>query len=167
MSVVIRMKRLGRKNRPFYRICATDIRSPRDGRIIEELGTYDPLVSETDARVQLNAERLDYWLSVGAKPSARVNVLIRKYGKDGTHRDAQQQALNKLAARKSNAVSMAQESAKKAAVAEAKRREELEAKKKADAEAAAAAAANESNAAAESTEEATPAEATEATEATE
>ncbi len=140
MAVVIRMKRLGRKNRPYYRICATDIRSPRDGRVIEEIGTYDPLVRETDARATLNTERIDYWLSVGAKPSARVGVLIRKYGKDGTHLDAQQKALNKLAARKSNAVSMAQESARTAAIAETKRREELEAKRKADAEAAAAAA---------------------------
>lgn len=141
MSVVIRMKRLGRKNRPYYRICATDIRAPRDGRIIEEIGTYDPLIAETDARVQLKNDRIDYWLSVGAKPSARVNVLIRKYGKDGTHLDAQQQALNKLAARKSTAISMAQEHARTAAAAEAKRREELEAKKKAEAEAAAQAAA--------------------------
>jgi small subunit ribosomal protein S16 len=137
------MKRLGRKNRPYYRICATDIRSPRDGRVIEEIGTYDPLVGETDARAMLNAERIEYWLSVGAKPSARVGVLIRKYGKDGSHLDAQQQALNKLAARKSTAVSMAQESARKAAVAESKRREEQEAKRKAEAEAAAAQAAAE------------------------
>jgi len=150
VSVVIRMKRLGRKNRPYYRICATDIRSPRDGRVIEELGTYDPLVRETDARATLNTERLDYWLSVGAIPSARVGVLIRKYGKDGTHLDAQQKALNALAARKSTAISMAQEAARKAAIAEAKRREELEAKRKADAEAAAAAAAAE--AAAQSSE---------------
>ncbi len=141
MSVVIRMKRLGRKNRPYYRICAADPRSPRDGRVIEELGTYDPLVRETDARVSLNNERVDYWISVGAKPSARVGVLIRKYGKDGTHLDAQQKALNALASRKSNAISMAQESARTAAIAEAKRREELEAKRKADAEAVAAAEA--------------------------
>ena len=156
MSVVIRMKRLGRTNRPYYRICATDIRSPRDGRVIEELGTYDPLVDETDARATLNTERLDYWLSVGAKPSARVGVLIRKYGKDGTHLDAQQKALNKLAARKSTAISMAQESAKKAAAAESKRRDELEAKRKADAEAAAqASAAQPAESAADETSEPT------------
>jgi small subunit ribosomal protein S16 len=141
------MKRIGRKNRPYYRICATDLRAPRDGRVIEEVGTYDPLVGETDARATLNADRIDYWLSVGAKPSARVGVLIRKYGKDGTHLDAQQQALNRLAARKSTAVSMAQDAARKAAVAEAKRREELEAKRKADAEAAAAQAATDAAAA--------------------
>jgi small subunit ribosomal protein S16 len=144
------MKRLGRKNRPYYRICATDIRSPRDGRVIEELGTYDPLVRETDARAVLNTERLEYWLSVGAKPSARVSVLLRKYGRDGTHLDAQQKALNSLAARKANAISLAQDTARRAAAAELKRREELEAKRKAEAEAAAAAAQAESTAAAAS-----------------
>ena len=50
MSVRIRMKQFGRKHRPYYRICAMDIRRPRDGRVLEELGTYDPLVPETDAR---------------------------------------------------------------------------------------------------------------------
>ena len=71
MSVRIRMKKLGRKHRPFFRICAMDIRVPRDGRVLEELGTYDPMVPETDARAILNAERIKYWLSVGAQPSTR------------------------------------------------------------------------------------------------
>jgi small subunit ribosomal protein S16 len=79
------MKRMGRTKREFYRICATDRRSPRDGRVIEELGTYDPHVPETDARCTLNAARVDYWLSVGAQPSDAVRVLIKKYGTDGTH----------------------------------------------------------------------------------
>ncbi|MFM9024104.1 MAG: 30S ribosomal protein S16 [Planctomycetaceae bacterium] len=85
MAVVIRMKRMGRKNREYYRICAADRRSPRDGRVIEELGTYDPHVSETDARCTLNGARVDYWLSVGAQPSDAVRVLIKKYGPQGTH----------------------------------------------------------------------------------
>ncbi len=85
MAVVIRMKRMGRKNREYYRICAADRRSPRDGRVIEELGTYDPHVSETDARCTLNGVRVDYWLSVGAQPSDAVRVLIKKYGPKGTH----------------------------------------------------------------------------------
>jgi len=79
------MKRMGRKNREYYRICATDRRSPRDGRVIEELGTYDPHVSETDARCTLNGPRVQYWLSVGAQPSDAVRVLIKKYGPAGTH----------------------------------------------------------------------------------
>ena len=97
MSVSIRMKRLGRKNRAFYRICATDKRAPRDGRVIEELGTYDPYVPETDARCLLNGPRVDYWLSVGAQPSEAVRVLIKKYGSKGTHLKQMEQARTKLA----------------------------------------------------------------------
>ncbi len=91
------MKKMGRRHRPFYRICATDSRRPRDGRGLEELGTYDPLVPETDARAVLNGERVAYWLSVGAQPSEKVQVLIRKYGAEGSHLEAQRQALDRLA----------------------------------------------------------------------
>lgn len=79
------MKRMGRKHREYYRICATDRRNPRDGRVIEELGTYDPHVPETDARTTLDSARVDYWLGVGAQPSVAVAVLIKKYGTNGTH----------------------------------------------------------------------------------
>jgi small subunit ribosomal protein S16 len=91
------MKRLGRKHRPFYRICVQDIRRPRDGRVLEELGTYDPLVPETDARALINGERVQYWLSVGALPSDNVKVLIKKYGANGTHLQQQKAALDRLA----------------------------------------------------------------------
>jgi small subunit ribosomal protein S16 len=64
---------------------------------LEELGTYDPRVPETDARVVLKSERVDYWLGVGAQPSDKVAVLIKKYGSQGTHIDAQKAALEKLA----------------------------------------------------------------------
>ena len=97
MSVRIRMKKFGRKHQPYFRICAMDIRKPRDGRVLEELGTYDPLVPETDARAILNGERINYWLSVGAQPSDKVTVLIKKYGAGGTHLAAQQQAIGRLA----------------------------------------------------------------------
>ncbi len=97
MSVRIRMKQFGRKHRPYYRICAMDIRKPRDGRVLEELGTYDPLVPETDARALLLGERINYWLGVGAQPSDTVSVLIKKYGVNGTHLAAQQAALERLA----------------------------------------------------------------------
>ena len=97
MSVRIRMKMMGRKHQPFFRICAVDRHAPRDGRVLEELGTYDPLVKETDARALLKADRIDYWLSVGAQPSEKVAVLIKKYGTTGTHADAQQAALARLA----------------------------------------------------------------------
>ena len=97
MAVRIRMKKLGLRHRPFFRVCAIDSRSPRDGRVLEELGTYDPMVPETDARALLNQERIKYWLSVGASPSEKVAVLIKKYGPEGTHLEAQQQALDRLA----------------------------------------------------------------------
>lgn len=79
MAVRIRMKKLGRKHRPYYRIVAIDGRQPRDGRIIEELGSYDPMVKNTDERVQLRPDRIKYWLSVGAQPSEKTAVLLRKY----------------------------------------------------------------------------------------
>jgi small subunit ribosomal protein S16 len=97
VSVRIRMKQLGRKHRPFYRICAMDIRAPRNGRVLEELGTYDPMVPETDARAILNGERISYWLSVGAQPSDKVLVLIKKYGPQGTRLGHQRVALDRLA----------------------------------------------------------------------
>jgi small subunit ribosomal protein S16 len=77
-----------------------DQRSPRDGRVIEELGYYDPMCPETDARVQLKSDRVDHWLSVGAQPSEKVAVLIKKYGSAGTHLDAQKEALERLGKRK-------------------------------------------------------------------
>ena len=96
MAVRIRMKMMGRKHRPFFRICAVDSRHPRDGRVLEELGTYDPMVSDTDARALLKPERIAYWLGVGAQPSVKVNTLIKKYGAEGTHAQQQQQARQRL-----------------------------------------------------------------------
>jgi small subunit ribosomal protein S16 len=96
VAVRIRMKRLGRKNRPFYRLCAIDQRSPRDGRVLEELGHYDPMCKDIDARALLKGDRIDYWLSVGAQPSENVHVLIKKYGSNGTHLAKQQEALTRM-----------------------------------------------------------------------
>src|SRR5262245_17529571 len=90
------MKKLGRSHRAFFRICAVDKRAPRDGRVIEELGTYDPKVPETDARARLNVERVAYWLGVGAQPSEKVAVLIKKYGPQGTHLKQQEEARARL-----------------------------------------------------------------------
>lgn len=73
------MKRMGRAHRPYYRIVAIDHRQPRDGRVIEELGTYDPMVTNKEARVTLLASRIKYWMSVGALPSENVAVFIKKY----------------------------------------------------------------------------------------
>ena len=78
--VRLRMKSMGRRHRPFFRICATDSRTPRDGRSIEELGHYDPMVRNQEARTVLNVDRIRYWLSVGAQPSEKVQVLLNKHG---------------------------------------------------------------------------------------
>ena len=97
------MTKLGRRHRPFFRLCAVDGRAARDGKVIEYLGHYDPMIKETDARAQLNKERIDYWLGVGAQPSQKVAVLIKKYGTNGTHLEQQQQALERLASSKPTA----------------------------------------------------------------
>jgi len=96
VAVRIRMKKMGRKHQPFFRICAMDVRCPRDGKVIEELGYYDPMVKETDARAILKGERISYWLSVGAQPSDKVKVLIKKYGANGTHLEQQKAALERV-----------------------------------------------------------------------
>jgi small subunit ribosomal protein S16 len=79
VAVRIRMKKMGRKHRLYFRIVAIDSRQPRDGRVIEELGTYDPLVPDVDATTTLKPDRIKYWMSVGALPSERCAVLFKKY----------------------------------------------------------------------------------------
>lgn len=79
MAVRIRLKKMGRLHRPYYRICVMDSRTPRDGRAIEEIGTYDPMIKQTDDRVSLKADRVDYWLGVGALPTEKVKALIDKF----------------------------------------------------------------------------------------
>ena len=91
------MKKMGRAHRHFFRICAVDKRAPRDGKVLEELGTYDPMIADADARAVLKRDRVAHWLSVGAQPSEKCAVLIKKYGEDGTHLDKQAAALEKLA----------------------------------------------------------------------
>jgi len=76
MSVKIRMKRIGTKNTPVFRIVVADSRSPRDGKYIEEIGTYQPLKKE--GNYTLNLDRADYWVSKGAQPSDTVASFIRK-----------------------------------------------------------------------------------------
>jgi small subunit ribosomal protein S16 len=79
VAVRIRMKKMGRKHRMYFRIVAIDSRQPRDGRVIEELGTYDPLVPDVDATTTLKPDRIKYWMGVGAKPSERCATLFKKY----------------------------------------------------------------------------------------
>lgn len=73
------MKMMGRKHRPYFRIVAIDGRQPRDGRVLEELGTYDPMMTNKDERVRLVPDRIKYWQGVGAITSDKVQVLLNKY----------------------------------------------------------------------------------------
>ena len=74
--VKIRLRRMGAKKNPFYRIVVADSRAPRDGRFIEEIGTYDPLASPS--AIQIDLERVDYWVKHGAQPTDTVKALIKK-----------------------------------------------------------------------------------------
>jgi len=80
VSVRIRLTRMGRKNRPYYRIGAYDNRTRRDGKAIEFLGTYDPMNPDPEKQYSLENERIEYWVSVGAQPSETVASLMRKSG---------------------------------------------------------------------------------------
>lgn len=76
--VKIRLKRMGMKKKPFYRLVVTDSRSPRDGRFIEEIGYYNPMTQPAD--INVDNERAKYWLGVGAQPTDTVRVLLKKTG---------------------------------------------------------------------------------------
>jgi small subunit ribosomal protein S16 len=77
MSVKIRLKRMGAKKKPFYRVVVSDSRSPRDGRFIDQVGTYNPKSSD----VKIDAEKIDRWLKSGAQPSQTVSNLLKKVRK--------------------------------------------------------------------------------------
>lgn len=82
MSVQIRLARHGTKKRAFYRIVVTDGRSSRDGRFIENIGTFDPALNE--GAITLNQERLDYWKSKGARPSHRLSRALKQASGEAT-----------------------------------------------------------------------------------
>ncbi len=78
MAVKIRLRRLGAKRAPFYRVVVADSRYPRDGRFIEEIGTYDP--TKDPAEVKIDAEKAKQWISNGAQPTDTVKALLKKNG---------------------------------------------------------------------------------------
>jgi small subunit ribosomal protein S16 len=80
MAVKIRLKRMGRKNHPFYRLNAIDSRTPRDGRVIEQLGFYDPRNKDNTKQFVAKLDRCKHWLDVGAVPSETVSSLLKKAG---------------------------------------------------------------------------------------
>jgi small subunit ribosomal protein S16 len=102
MAVKLRMTRVGKRHRPFYRINAVESRTPRDGRIIEKLGHYHPIEKDPAKQVLLNRERIEYWLSRGAVPSDTVSEILLKSGIK--HKYAKQKTARrsraKIAARK-------------------------------------------------------------------
>ncbi len=80
MAVSIRLQRFGAKKRPYYRIVAADSRNKRDGRFLEQVGTYNPMLQP--AALKFDSERLEHWLAVGAQPSDTVASLIRRYRRE-------------------------------------------------------------------------------------
>ena len=92
MAVRIRMKQMGRTHRHYYRIVAIDSHQPRDGKVIEELGSYDPHVADKEARVKLKPGRIKYWQSVGAKASEHCAAIFAKHMKKWEAIEAQEQA---------------------------------------------------------------------------
>jgi small subunit ribosomal protein S16 len=80
MAVKVRLSRAGAKHRPFYRVVVADERAPRDGAFLEMVGTYDP--NQQPEKVTLKTDRIDYWISKGAKPSQTVSEIMKRFTKD-------------------------------------------------------------------------------------
>jgi small subunit ribosomal protein S16 len=160
MAVKIRMTRMGRRHRPFFRINAVESRTPRDGRILEKLGHYDPLLKNSDEQLVLNDERVKYWLEKGAIPTDSIIDFLKKRGitckymeDKAARRDkarliarkkgvpftkADRIAAEKAAAAAAEAKAAAEKAAEEAAAAEAAKKAEAEAAAAAEAEANAA-----------------------------
>lgn len=82
MALKIRLRQQGRTNRAFYRLVVTDVRSPRDGKYIEQLGWYNPIEAEEAKKMHVNSERVAHWLGVGAQLSENVEALLRHTSPD-------------------------------------------------------------------------------------
>jgi len=119
MSVKIRFKRMGRKNAAFFRLSAIDSRSPRDGRVIEELGYYNPREKDASKQFVAKLDRCRHWLDVGAVPSETVSSLLKKNGLDHKHLRLPKPGKPKPAA----AAPAAEGEKKEAAPAEAEKKE--------------------------------------------
>ena len=97
MAVKLRLTRIGRRHRPFFRINAIESRNPRDGKILEKLGHYDPLVQDPEKQIVLNRERAEYWLGKGAIPSDAVSDILLRHGIK--HKQAEERAGRRARAR--------------------------------------------------------------------
>jgi small subunit ribosomal protein S16 len=98
MAVKLRMTRIGRRHRPFFRINVIDSRAPRDGRVIEKLGQYDPLEKDKDKQILLNKDRAQFWIAQGAIPSDTVSEILLRFGIK--HKYADEKGVRKNRARK-------------------------------------------------------------------
>ena len=148
MALKIRLARAGSKKRPYYHVVIADVRSPRDGRFIEQVGSWNPMLPKDGERVKLNEERIKHWLSNGAVPTDRVLRFLDEAGiaKRPTRSNPNKALPGKKAQERLDAAKQAEEDAKEAAAA-------------AEAEAAAAAEAPAEEAAAEAPAEEAAAEA--------
>jgi small subunit ribosomal protein S16 len=137
MAVKLRMTRIGRRNRPYFRINAIDSRTPRDGKIIEKLGHYDPIEKDKSKQVVLNTERVKYWLDKGAIPSDTVSEILLKLGIKTKY--AEEKAIRRSRARaivraKGQPFTKAERAAVEKAASEAEEKVKAEAETKAKAE---------------------------------
>ena len=166
MAVAIRLSRGGSKKRPYYKIVVADARAPRDGKVIERIGSYNPLLAkDSDERVKIDTERAKHWLSVGAQPSDRVARFLDAAGileRKARNNPNKAKPGEKATERAEEKVTKAAEAVEAAKAAEVAAKEASEAAALAAKEAAAAPAAEEAQA-----EEAAPAEAPAAEAATE
>ena len=126
MAVAIRLSRGGAKKRPYYRIVVSDTRSPRDGKYLEQIGTYNPMLpKDSGERVKLNEDRARHWLSVGAKPSDRVHRFLDAAGvlerapRNNPKKGEPGEAAKERAEEKATKLAEAEEAAKEAAAAPA------------------------------------------------
>jgi len=145
MSLKIRLARGGSKKRPFYRIVVADSRSPRDGRFIEKLGTYNPMLPKDAERVQFDAEKVQAWIAKGATPSDRVLRFLDEKGiaKRPARNNPQKAQPGKKAQERLAALKAAEEEKAAAAAAPAPEPEEAPAEAVAEAPAEEAAATDE------------------------
>ena len=154
MAVRIRLKRMGKIHAPFYRVVVVDSRKKRDGRVIEEIGIYNPMPNPSE--IQIESERALYWLGVGAQPSDQVKRLLDLTGDWAKFKGAKNTE-SRVKYRDAEAAAKAAEAAVKAAEDEAEKRKAAKSAEEAEAKAAAEAAQAEE--AAEETAEAPEAEA--------
>lgn len=165
MAVAIRLSRGGAKKRPYYRIVVADVRAPRDGKYLEQIGTYNPMLpKDSGERVKLNEDRARHWLSVGAKPSDRVHRFLDAAGilerapRNNPQKGEPGEAAKERAEEKAAKLAEAEEAAKEAAEAPAEEEtvvEEAAAEEAPAEEAAAEEAPAEEAPAEEAAEEAT------------